>query len=138
MVPIQRSRSRRGSAPAIRNRHGEAPIKISATEAKNKLGEVLDSVMQRGMVLITRHEAPRAVLLSIEEYDALSRATETSLDNLNDEFDAMLARMQAAKSRAGMKTAFAASPKQLGKASVAAARRQGNRKPAGSTSTVRS
>jgi hypothetical protein len=43
---------------------------------------------------------------------------------LNGEFDAMLARMQTPKARAGMKAAFAASPKELGKAAVAAARRK--------------
>lgn len=123
-MAIQRSRIKRSPIPAIRNRRGEEPVKISATEAKNKLGEVLDSVMQRGMVLITKHEAPKAVLLSMEEYGALSRATETRLDTLNDEFNALLARMQTAKARAGMKAAFAASPSQLGKAAVAAARRR--------------
>ena len=124
-LPIQRSRSRRATLPAIRNRQGEEPIKITATEAKNKLGEVLDSVIQGGMVLITKHDTPKAVLLSIEEYGALSSATQTKLENLNDEFEALLARMQTAKARTGMKAAFGASPKQLGKAAVTAARRRG-------------
>ena len=119
----QRSRLRRSSAPAIRNRRGEEPIKITATEAKNKLGEVLDSVIQSGMVLITRHETPKAVLLSMEEYGALSGASQSRLDTLNGEFDALLARTQTAKARAGRKAAFGASPKQLGKAAVRAARK---------------
>jgi antitoxin Phd len=123
-LATQRSRLRNSPAPAIRNRRGEEPIKISATEAKNKLGEVLDSVMQSGMVLITRHETPKAVLLSMEEYGALSHTTQTRLDTLNGEFDALLARMQSAKARAGMKAAFAASSKQLGKAAVEAPRKR--------------
>ena len=123
-LAIQRGRLRRSPASAIRNRRGEDPIRISATEAKNKLGEVLDSVLQSGMVLITKHETPRAVLLSMEEYGALSHTTQTRLDTLNGEFDALLARMQTAKARAGMKSAFAASPKQLGKAAVEAARKR--------------
>jgi len=124
-LAIKRSRLRQSPVPAIRNRRGEAPIKISATEAKNRLGEVLDSVTQGGMVLITKHETPRAVLLSMEEYSALSRAAQTRLDTLNGEFDGLLARMQTAKARAGMKAAFNASPKRLGKAAVAAARKRG-------------
>jgi hypothetical protein len=44
--------------------------------------------------------------------------------NLNDEFDALLARSQTAKARAAMKAAFSASPKLLGKAAVAAARKR--------------
>jgi antitoxin Phd len=115
----QRNRLRRNSVPAIRNRRGEEPIKISATEAKNRFGDLLDSVLQGGMVLITRHETPKAILLSMEEYGTLSRAAETRLDSLNGEFDALLARMQTGKARAGMKAAFNASPKQL------AARRRG-------------
>jgi prevent-host-death family protein len=123
-LPIPNSRLKRNTASAIRNRRGELAVKISATEAKNKLGEVLDSVIQSGMVLITKHETPKAVLLSMEEYGALSGATRSRLDTLNGEFDALLARMQTAKARAGRKAAFDASPKQLGKAAVNAARKR--------------
>jgi antitoxin Phd len=115
----QRSRLKRSPALAIRNRRGEEPIKISATEAKNRFGDLLDCVLQGGMVLITRHDTPKAVLLSMEEYGALSRAAETRLDSLTGEFDALLTRMQTDKARAGMKAAFAAPPKQM------AARRRG-------------
>ena len=90
-MAIQRSRLRRSPLPAVRNRRGEAAVRISATEAKNKLGEVLDAVLQGGIVLITKHEAPRAVLLSMEEYGALSGASQSRLDTLNDEFDALFA-----------------------------------------------
>jgi antitoxin Phd len=107
----QRNRLRRNSAPAIRNRRGEEPIKITATEAKNRFGDLLDSVLQGGMVLITKHETPKAVLLSMDEYGALARAMDARLDTLNGEFDELLARMQTAKARAAMKAAFNASPK---------------------------
>ena len=76
-------------------------------------------------MFITKHDAPKAVLISVEEFNALSRAAEVNLDTLSGEFDALLARMQAPRSRAGMKAAFDASPKQLGKAAVAAARLRG-------------
>ena len=55
----------------------------------------------------------------------MSAAAETKLDALNHQFDALLAQMQTPKARRGMKTAFAASAKQLGKAAVAAARSRG-------------
>jgi antitoxin Phd len=124
-LAIQRNRLKQSPASAIRNRRGEEPIKISATDAKNKLGELLDSVVQGGMVLITKHETPKAVLLSMEEYGALSRATQTRLEALNDEFDALLARMQTPKARAATRAAFNASPERLGKAALAAARKRG-------------
>ena len=124
-MATQHNRLRRSPATSIRNRRGEAVVKISATDAKNKLGEVLDSVMQAGMVLITRHQTPKAVLLSMEEYDALAGASQSKLDVLNGEFDALLARMQTPKARAGMKAAFNASPRQLGTTAVKAGRRRG-------------
>ena len=124
-MAMQRSRPRRSPVPTIRNRRGEEAIKISATEAKNRFGDLLDSVLQGGMVLITKHETPKAILLSMEEYAALSCPTQTSLDTLNGEFDALLARMQTAKARARTKAAFNALPEQLGKAAVAAARKRG-------------
>ncbi|PYQ70214.1 MAG: prevent-host-death family protein, partial [Acidobacteria bacterium] len=65
------------------------------------------------------------VLISVENFNALSAAAETKLDALNHQFDALLAQMQTPKARRGMKTAFAASAKQLGKAAVAAARSRG-------------
>ena len=81
--------------------------------------------MQGGAVVITKHDAPKAVLISVENFNALSGATETTLDTLTREFDALLAGMQAPKVRRGMKTAFAASGRELGQAAVAAARRRG-------------
>ena len=124
-MATQHNRLRHSPATSIRNRRGEAVGKISATEAKNKLGEVLDSVMQTGMVLITRHQTPKAVLLSMEEYGALAGASQSKLHVLNGEFDALLARMQTPKARAGMKAAFDASPRLLGKTAVKAGHRRG-------------
>jgi hypothetical protein len=60
----------------------------------------------------------------MEEYGALSGASQSRLETLNGEFDALLARMQTARARAGMKAAFSASPKQLGKAAVSAVRKR--------------
>jgi len=45
--------------------------------------------------------------------------------SLREEFDKMLGRMQTKKSRAAMKAAFSASPEELGRAAVAAARKRG-------------
>jgi len=41
------------------------------------------------------------------------------------DFDALLAGMQTPKARAGMKAAFDATPRELGRAAVAAARKRG-------------
>ena len=111
----------------FRNSRGETlePSSVTASQAKSEFGRVLETAIQGGAVVITRHDAPKAVLISVENFNALSGAAETRLDALNHEFDALLARMQTPKARRGMKTAFAASAKQFGKAAVAAARSRG-------------
>jgi antitoxin Phd len=124
---VRRRRTGPDRVAAFRNSRGERlePSLVTASEAKGEFGRVLEMAIQGGGVVITKHGAPKAVLISVENFNALSGATETRLDALNREFDALLARMQTPKARRGMKTAFAASGKQLGKAAVAAARARG-------------
>ena len=124
---VRRRRAGRDRVATFRNSRGETlePSSVTASEAKSEFGRVLEAAIQGGAVVITRHDAPRAVLISVENFNALSGAAETKLDALNHEFDALLAQMQTPKARRGMKTAFAASARELGKAAVAAARSRG-------------
>jgi prevent-host-death family protein len=113
-----------------RNRRGdEVDVgSVTATEAKNEFGRVLEAAMEHGAVAITRHDAPKAVLVSVEEWNALVEATQSArvLDSLAGEFDALYQRMQAPAARKASKALFAASPAELGKAAVTmAARRRG-------------
>jgi PHD/YefM family antitoxin component YafN of YafNO toxin-antitoxin module len=85
---------------------------------------MLETVIRGGRVVITRHDAPKAVLISMDEFKALSHAPQTKLNTLSAEFDALLAGMQSPKSRAGMRALFKSSSRQLGKAAVAGARRR--------------
>lgn len=98
---------------------------FTATEAKNEFGRVLDTAIERGGVVITRHNAPKAVLLAVEEFAALVATGERTLDTLTAEFDELLARMQTSRARQGMADAFNATPAQLGRAAVAAAKKRG-------------
>jgi antitoxin Phd len=98
---------------------------VTATEAKNKFGRLLEKAMHGGVVVITKHDAPKAVLISMDEYTALSGAPEARINSLTAEFDSLLLRMQRPGARGSMQAAFHASPKQLGKAAVAAARKRG-------------
>lgn len=97
----------------------------TATEAKNQFGRVLDEVLQGATVVITKHDAPKAVLISVDEFNALKQAPQAKLNTLSAEFDELLSRMQTATARAGMERAFDASPARLGKAAVAMARKRG-------------
>jgi antitoxin Phd len=103
----------------------QARASVTATEAKNSFGQWLDKAVQGGVVVITRHDTPKAVLISVEEYATLSNASESGIDTLSVEFDSLLARMQTPKARNAIKNAFQASPKQLGRAAVASARKRG-------------
>jgi prevent-host-death family protein len=120
-------RHRPGHVATFRNSRGETlkPSSVSASEAKSEFGRVLEMAIQGGAVVITKHDSPKAVLISVENFNALSGAAETKLDTLSQEFDALLARMQTSKARRGMKAAFAASGKRVGKAAVAATRSRG-------------
>ena len=100
------------------------PVAISATEAKNEFGRILETVIQGGKVVITKHDSPKAVLISTDEFNALSNAHRAELESLSQEFDGILAKMQTPAARAGMNAAFHATPKELGKAAAAAVRRR--------------
>jgi PHD/YefM family antitoxin component YafN of YafNO toxin-antitoxin module len=76
-------------------------------------------------VVITKHDTPKAILISVDQFKNLTRASKSTLLSLSAEFDGLLARMQKPIARAGMKAAFGASPKELGRAAVLAARKRG-------------
>jgi prevent-host-death family protein len=97
----------------------------TATEAKNEFGRVLDEALQGATVLITKHDAPKAVLLSIDKFNELQQAPQLKLETLSAEFDAMLEQMQTAAARTGMERAFHASTSLMGKTALAAARKRG-------------
>lgn len=111
---------------AYRNRRGEAVdvASFTATDAKNEFGRVLQKATD-GLVVITRHDEPEAVVLSFDEFKDLAGARDSKLDELSRDFDLLLARMQTRDARRGMKAAFDASPARMGAAAVAATRKRG-------------
>jgi len=96
---------------------------VAATQVKNEFGAILDKATRGGAVAITRHDRPRAVLVSYEEFESLVQARSRTLDNLGAEFDDLLDRMQSPKAKKAMDAAFNASPAKLGRAAVKAARK---------------
>jgi prevent-host-death family protein len=71
----------------------DAVFTVTATDAKNQFGRVLEKAIQGGIVVITKHDEPKAVLISVREFNALKNAGRMKLDALSGEFDALLARM---------------------------------------------
>lgn len=108
-----------------RNPLHSKPASFTATEAKNEFGRVLEKAIRGGVVLITKHDAPKAVMLSMDEFNALSGTSERKINALSAEFDSLLARMQGPAARNAMDAAFHASPTQLGRAALRAARKRG-------------
>ncbi len=113
---------RRLQVPGAVRRQSESANYISASEAKNRFATVLDTVGKGEEVFITKHNAPKAVVISLERFMALSGAATSVLDRLTDEFDARLARMQTPAARSAMERAFHASSDELGKAALKAGR----------------
>jgi antitoxin Phd len=109
-------------ARTFRNRLGEFVEipEVSATRAENAFGEILDRVAVSGAVAITRHDEPKAVLLSYEEFEALSSARSA----LGGQIEGLLERLQTPAARKGMEAAFNATPAALGRAAAEAARRR--------------
>lgn len=110
----------------FRNSHGQlvdiAPV--AATKVKNEFGAILEQAMHSGAVAITRHDTPKAILISFTEFESLMNERSRSLDDLNAEFDELLTQMQAPSSRKGVEAAFHASPVELGRAAVKAAKKR--------------
>ena len=93
---------------------------ISATEAQNNFGRVLGRAKRDGRVFITRYDQPEAVVLSIEEYDALTGRVPVDLEALEREFDQMLLRMQRPEHGRAVDQLFQMTGSQLGEAAARA------------------
>jgi antitoxin Phd len=111
------------SAVSFRNRDGKLVdvTTVTASRFKNEFGSVFEQAALNGAVVITKHDTPRAVLLSYAEFEALTASVTPALDDLSDRFDQLLATMQTPQAKAGVAAAFDATPEELGAAAVKAA-----------------
>jgi prevent-host-death family protein len=100
-------------------------LTVTATEAKTRFGPLLETVIRGGSVVITKYDTPKAVLLSMAEFEALGGSRPPDLNALSDEFDNLLVRLQMPGNRKALKSAFAATPRELGRLAVANQRRRG-------------
>ena len=113
------------SALTFRNKLGELVdmASVPATRLRNEFGAIFEQAVRGAPVAITRHEKPRAILISVEEFEALQGERARSLEALGGEFEGLLDRMQTPAARKGAAAAFNASPKALGRAAAKAARK---------------
>jgi len=101
-------------------------VSMTSTEAKNGFGRVLETVARNGTVLITRHDSPRAVVISYDRYQALTQSGDSELDQLEAEYDELIARMQTPEAVEGALKALRTSPEELGRIAVEAGLRRKN------------
>lgn len=110
--------------PADRSLRVEEMPSVTATELKNKTADVFDLVVAKRAVAIKRHDKPRAVLLSMEEYAALTGGGEPLwLEEMKAEYRDMLDKMQTPEQKAASIRAFNATPEELGEAALRGAQR---------------
>ena len=106
-----------------------APLTVPSTEAQNEFGRVLDQAAAGQDIAITRHNVTRAVLVSAARYRQLTGGSEEpALNELDARFDELYASMQTAKVRDGTARAVDATPAEMGRAAVAAAKRSARRR----------
>ena len=96
----------------FRNAQGDLVdlAEVPATRFKNEFAAMFEQAALGKPVAITKHDKPKAVLISYEEFRALTSARSTGLGELESHFDALLAGMQGPKARAAMAAAFDAPP----------------------------
>lgn len=111
-----------------RDHRGQPMPLYSATDAKNAFGAVLEDAAKYGAVGITKHDKPRFVVLSVDEYASLQPQT---LPQLETEFDQLVERMQTPGATAAWDTLMAADTNELARhALVSPAKRVTKRKAA--------
>lgn len=91
---------------------------VPATQAKNRFGEILQTVRDSGPVFIERHGQAQAVVLGIDAYNKLTSNRERTpqereLDYWTREFDALHTNMQGHKARQAVDALFSATDAEL-------------------------
>lgn len=94
---------------------------FDASTVKNKFRDVTKQAA-KGAIAISRYNRPELVMMTAEEYVRLERLRRAPLDTLTGQFAELVAKMQTAKSKKAVQGLFAASPSDLGKAAVKAAK----------------
>ncbi len=91
---------------------------VPASELVAKFHATTTKVEKSGTLLVTRHGQPSMVMMSLDRYRALEKATTPDLAQLTLEFDVMYAGMQAPDAITRMSSAFAMGPLELGHAAI--------------------
>ncbi len=94
-----------------------ATVTLPSSAVQNEFGRILDQVRDQDIV-VTRHDVPRAVLVSAERYRELVGREAKVLETLQAQFDALYERMQTPEVQAGTAKGFRATPAEMGRAAT--------------------
>ena len=100
---------------------GAKIMSFTRTALAGEIQKVSKAVQAQGEVVITSHNKPEMVLMTVERYAELQEASRPSLDGLSLEFDQLIAQMQTVKAPAGAAAAFSMNGTELGQIALAAA-----------------
>lgn len=112
----------RSEAASSKGVQAARTVALPSSTVQNEFGRVLDQARDQDIV-VTRHDVPRAVLVSVARYRELVGREAAVLDTLQEQFDALYARMQTLETEAGTARGFRATPAEMGHAALAAAQR---------------
>lgn len=99
------------------------PRSVSATDAKNEFGAVLEAVARDGAVVITKHDAPKVVLVSVERVEQTLTKHEPDLAALSKHFDSLVERMRTPEARAASDALFTDDTALFGESALAAVKK---------------
>jgi prevent-host-death family protein len=120
--------SKKYKAATIRSpRLRELPT-VTATALKSSTAEVLDQVSRGHAVAITKHDKPRAVLVSYEDYVSWKSKDDEVFETFFEEYQGMLDAMQSPEQKAAALRLFEATPEELGEAALRGAQRRAREK----------
>lgn len=91
---------------------GEVEL-VSATDLKKRLASVLDGVAHHQPVVISRHDQPTAVLISLEDYTQLVEQIPDPIEALRQQFASLLQRASAPGAEAASDQVYAGTPDEL-------------------------
>lgn len=94
---------------------------VDASTVKNQFRKVAAQAAETA-VAISRYGRPEWVIMPAEEFVRLEKSRRAPLDTLTGQFAGLVAKMQTAKSQKAVQALFGATPGDLGKAAVKAAK----------------
>jgi len=101
----------------------EAIESFTITEFKEQARDVIDLVAECKAVAILRHKTPEVVLIPVHDYIELVKLRRERLNVLTQRYDEMVSRMRTPEAAVGVDALFKATPEELGRAAVTAAKR---------------